>query len=302
MAKRKSDALITDDEIASTSSKPSKSTLIENLNALDQAALKTRFFADASKTKHPHDDMIWTTQLYFPYNVPNLRECHKLIETTSKHDYAPSSFGWHPKRKWNEMNEREMRYLVVEGTSPGALPLPRFGGFLSFMFTHDSTPAVPVVYIYEIHLTKSARGKGLGGFLMRTVENVAKEAGLDKVMLTCFLSNENALSFYRKHGFEADACSPGDRETRNKIVKTDYVIMSKDVSGKEGRSRKTPVEVKQEVLEEGDTLANANGVREGSQAIGSQSSVSILSKPARCRPHEVDSYQRKLHELEAREE
>lgn len=68
---------------------------------------------------------------------------------------------------------------------------------------------------------------------MRAAEGIAREAGVDKVMLTCFVSNENAWAFYRKLGYEVDVCSPGDRTTRNKVVKVDYVIMSKDVS--EGR-------------------------------------------------------------------
>jgi ribosomal protein S18 acetylase RimI-like enzyme len=53
---------------------------------------------------------------------------------------------------------------------------------------------------------------------------------ITKVMLTCFLSNQRALDFYRKMGFEKDSISPGTRKLRSgKTFTPDYVIMSKAV-------------------------------------------------------------------------
>ena len=66
---------------------------------------------------------------------------------------------------------------------------------------------------------------------MDVAEDIAQKALIEKVMLTCFLSNGKAHSFYEKRGYVADACSPEDRVTRNKVVKPDYVIMSKGVPG-----------------------------------------------------------------------
>jgi RimJ/RimL family protein N-acetyltransferase len=58
-----------------------------------------------------------------------------------------------------------------------------------------------------------------------------------KVMLTCFLSNQRALDFYRKLGFEKDAISPEARELRGgKTFTPDYVIMSKTVRSGVGNS------------------------------------------------------------------
>lgn len=49
-------------------------------------------------------------------------------------------------------------------------------------------------------------------------------------MLTCFLSNERGLEFYRKLGFEKDAISPEVRKLRfGKEIEPDYVILSKKV-------------------------------------------------------------------------
>jgi hypothetical protein len=66
---------------------------------------------------------------------------------------------------------------------------------------------------------------------MDVAEKIAENVAVEKVMLTCFLSNEHAHRFYKKRGYVADVCSPEDRRTRNKVVKPDYVIMSKDVPG-----------------------------------------------------------------------
>ncbi|KAI7087006.1 hypothetical protein KC356_g4562 [Hortaea werneckii] len=153
--------------------------------------------------------------------------CFSLIETTSIQDYKNSSFGWYPKRKKKEMKEEGMRYVLIEKDDPDE-PLH---GFLSFLPTHDSSPSVPVLYIYEIHLREVARGKGNGEILMQTASEVAKKLGVEKVMLTCFLSNKKALRFYRKCGFKVDACSPEERCTRKTVLKPDYVILSRRVNG-----------------------------------------------------------------------
>lgn len=160
-----------------------------------------------------------------------------LVKTTSRQDYEASSWGWHPKRKRKEMLEPEMKYLFVRkaGTEP-TIERRKEGdvdasieGFVSFMVTRDSSPVVPVIYIYEIHLAESLRGIRLGQHMMALVEGIAKKVGVSKVMLTCFLCNEKAHGFYKSLGYAKDVSSPEDRKTRNKVVKVDYEVMSKDV-------------------------------------------------------------------------
>ena len=170
-----------------------------------------------------------------------LNSCFQLIESTSRPDYEASpSWGWHPKRKRREMKEDEMRYLLVrsiDSTQGSGISADEPSlGFLSFMLTHDSTPSVPVLYVYEIHLSQALRKLGLGAHLMHLAESIAENIAMQKVMLTCFLSNKGAHDFYRKRGYVADSCSPEDRTTRNKVIKPDYVIMSKEVLGSSSRS------------------------------------------------------------------
>ncbi len=52
---------------------------------------------------------------------------------------------------------------------------------------------------------------------------------ITKVMLTCFLSNTKALGFYHKRGFATDDISPTPRRLRGKVIRPDYVILSKTV-------------------------------------------------------------------------
>lgn len=73
-----------------------------------------------------------------------------------------------------------------------------------------------------------AQGKGLGRYLVGIMEQVGAKAGLEKAMLTVFVSNKGALGFYEKLGYTEDEYSPEPRKLRNGTVKMpDYVILSK---------------------------------------------------------------------------
>lgn len=221
---------------------------VEKVNSLDVESLKAQYVDDQLLHYQPKGEDspdFNLTLVASDHLTPGEHNASfSLVETTSRHDYERSAFGWHPRRKRREMLEPEMRYLFVrrQDAQPSIEKYEELdidsniAGFLSFMITHDSSPSMPVLYIYEIHLAESLRGLGLGAHLMHAVESIAKNIGVAKVMLTCFLSNKNALGFYESHGYGKDVCSPEDRKTRNKVVKVDYVIMSKLVEGGEGKS------------------------------------------------------------------
>jgi ribosomal protein S18 acetylase RimI-like enzyme len=156
----------------------------------------------------------------------DLEACFKLIEATSGDDYRASSMGWKPKKKKEEMKDKEMQYLLVkEGDSAAGNLL----GFISFMFTMDDPPfqSNEVVYIYEVHLDDSLRGRGLGSRLIRFVEVACRRCGFLKAMLTVFKSNAAARGLYEKLGYSKDQCSPEDRVVRGRKIEADYLIMSK---------------------------------------------------------------------------
>ncbi|KAF2013606.1 hypothetical protein BU24DRAFT_424605 [Aaosphaeria arxii CBS 175.79] len=116
---------------------------------------------------------------------------------------------------------------AVTATPPSPSPVV---GFLSFVFEKDDPPNdhVDVVYIYEIHLSASLRGAGLGAHLLTVVEDICYKQKFSKVMLTVFTRNKAASAFYRKCGYYIDEdSSPRSREVRGRKIPPDYRIRSK---------------------------------------------------------------------------
>jgi ribosomal protein S18 acetylase RimI-like enzyme len=220
-----------------------KDKLVEEINALSIHEFRSQYVdEDALEYHSDRTDTISTFNISLvaaDWLAPGeYNAAFNLIEETSRADYESSKFGWHPRRKRKEMLEPEMKYLLVrrKGTESEIERRKDCGdldtsilGFLSFMVDYDSSPPVPVLYIYEIHLAESLRGLGLGNHMMHIADLLAQNMGLAKVMLTCFLCNKKAYHFYTDHGFLKDACSPEDRKTRNKVVAVDYAILSKDL-------------------------------------------------------------------------
>ncbi|KAK1067012.1 hypothetical protein LTR74_006726 [Friedmanniomyces endolithicus] len=203
--------------------------VVERTNALSIEAFRERYIPEDQLIHRPQtpgetheqgmplDRAMSATNIHMAFGSAQglkpdeLSQCFALVEQTSKQDYETSSWG-----------------LASETQAPSSIG-DCVEGFLSFMITHDSHPPVPVLYIYEIHLVESLRRVGLGAHLMQLAEEIARRGGLRKVMLTCFLSNVKARRFYEKRGFTRDICSPDDRQTRERVVQIDYVIMSKAV-------------------------------------------------------------------------
>jgi ribosomal protein S18 acetylase RimI-like enzyme len=194
-------------------------------------------------------------------SAPDLEACLDLIEQTSSEDYAAAaSDGWSRTKKRKEMKLLDMKYLILRdvpktgsessGTDAVAekqsevtdekdpseksdepVPASNAGspsvlGFLSFMITYED--GKEVVYCYEIHLSPTARGRGVGRMLMDRMEGIGRAVGLDKAMLTVFKSNEVARRFYERLGYGVDEFSPRPRMLRNGTIKEyGYLILSK---------------------------------------------------------------------------
>ncbi|KAJ7786396.1 hypothetical protein B0H16DRAFT_1490291 [Mycena metata] len=67
----------------------------------------------------------------------------------------------------------------------------------------------------------SAQRHGLGRTLMNHLAKIGKDFKLDKIMLTVFKANTQALRFYKNFGFKPDETSPEDADEE------DYKILSK---------------------------------------------------------------------------
>ncbi|KAI9496243.1 hypothetical protein BDB00DRAFT_758716 [Zychaea mexicana] len=126
------------------------------------------------------------------------------------------------------MRAPEMRYLVARAASnPSELK-----GFLSFQMLHEETMDDDVMaqaaYCFEVQLVFSARGRGLGEFLMRLLERIGSYWHMDKVMLTVFKANKGAFRLYtEKLGFTLDEISPGACLSALRARRFDYEILSK---------------------------------------------------------------------------
>lgn len=178
---------------------------------------------------HARDELDYILDIYTADSIPqsDFDACFKLVELTSSNAYTGSSFGWSPSKKIKEMRLPDMRYMILRrgpraaSDDGNAKPL----GFLSFMVTYED--GKEVIYCYEIHLAPEAQGQGLGEQLMRRLAKIGGRIGLEKVMLTVFKSNKQAVRFYDKLGFVEDEFSPRPRRLRNGTVKEpDYRIMS----------------------------------------------------------------------------
>lgn len=58
------------------------------------------------------------------------------------------------------------------------------------------------VYVMDIMVTEQARGIGVGKKLMTAMTGFAAQRNISRVSLMVLSKNENAVSFYRKLGFE----------------------------------------------------------------------------------------------------
>lgn len=157
-----------------------------------------------------------------------LENCLALVDETSSDDYRNSEIKWSLSKKRKEMLLPDMKYIILvqENTEQKLETEKNVIGFISFMVTYED--GYEVVYIYEIHFYPAWRGKGIGKSLMRCVEYIAHEVGVEKIMLTVFISNNQAVKWYLNLGYNKDEFSPSPKRLRNGTVKEPaYVILSK---------------------------------------------------------------------------
>lgn len=85
------------------------SSTSDNVNTPTKTPLDTTYNISLKRApfeQGPHDPQQEITKA-------ELSTCFNIIERTSRKDYEASAWGWHPKRKRNEMREVDMRYLLV---------------------------------------------------------------------------------------------------------------------------------------------------------------------------------------------
>jgi ribosomal protein S18 acetylase RimI-like enzyme len=139
-----------------------------------------------------------------------------LTRNNMKHLYdAAKDWAWNDTRKRGEFRDDRMRFLLlrrkaekkninVEMNESG---ISNVVGFAAFRFSCEMS--VPHVYVHEIQLLDSCRGKGYGKLLMQTIEEIGIAVEMQLVLLTCLNNNRNAVDFYTSLGYSVDEASPG---------------------------------------------------------------------------------------------
>ena len=76
------------------------------------------------------------------------------------------------------------------------------GRIIGFVFVYFSPAILKSGWINEIFVTEAFRRNGIGSKLMEKGIEWLKQKGAKKVELTAYKTNQEALSFYKKHHFE----------------------------------------------------------------------------------------------------
>lgn len=124
-----------------------------------------------------------------PFSIP----LYTLVRKNMKGMYEGSGMGWNRVDKLEEMEDPDLEYHVARNPNGELL------GFISFMHTVEE--GQKVVYLYELQVVKGSQGKGLGKGLMEVVL-AESESCQRNIMLTVFLMNQRAVTFYKKYGFQ----------------------------------------------------------------------------------------------------
>jgi N-alpha-acetyltransferase 40 len=179
-------------------------------------------------------ELVFATPAVMSY--ADLEACLGLIEESSAQHYRMGDVGWHPAHKREELRLLDLKYLLVKGKVDAQVTEKRESdveGFMSFMITYED--GIEVVYCYEIHLSEGLRGTGLGGHFMRVLEDIGRNVGVKKSMLTVFKSNKKAVGFYYKLGYILDEFSPQPTVLRSgKVKEPSYLLLSKPLKHEEG--------------------------------------------------------------------
>lgn len=112
------------------------------------------------------------------------------------------------KENAKKYSDAELESILRDPTTPvfAALDGDKFLGYAFCVFRqyldHSIMTDVKSLYIDDLCVDESARGKGVGRALYEYVLTFAKENGCYNVTLNVWACNENARRFYEKLGFK----------------------------------------------------------------------------------------------------
>ncbi|KAG9327593.1 hypothetical protein KVV02_003838 [Mortierella alpina] len=195
-------------------------------NKLTSAQLNQLLGPDKSYTPDRHPDCVLSTVAFHIDDLsPTLRSfTMDLVESNMKALYMSSKDGWCREDKEDEMQDITSRYLV---TFHGEKPV----GMVHFQFVEEETMTdrdAEVAYCFEIQVVPEYQRRGIGAHLISLLEAIGRATQMEKVMLTVFKANKNAIKFYTDQlHYAYDEISPCVCLTRGRASRFDYEILSK---------------------------------------------------------------------------
>jgi GNAT superfamily N-acetyltransferase len=213
------------------------------LDTLFQSAKKQTQDANTDTAVKSFDVRYLTTD---ELDMADREQIFALFESNMKAHYM-AAWGWNPVEKRDEIFHPMARFLLIHQHEDAAqlttqaieresssvfdvhaatagtvatleaatvehqIPHRRtIVGYTVFRFEwdDDEEPEHPVLYCYELQVSKTVQGHGVGRQIMSLLVQIADKLKLWKVLLTCFTVNTHALKFYRNIGFDTDVNSP----------------------------------------------------------------------------------------------
>jgi ribosomal-protein-alanine N-acetyltransferase len=100
-------------------------------------------------------------------------------------------------------SREEMRYFLGLSSARTlvAMEAGQIQGFIIADRSRQRRASRSMGRIITIDVLATARSSGLGSLLLAAAEKDLKEAGCDHVVLEVAVDNQNALRFYKKHGY-----------------------------------------------------------------------------------------------------
>ena len=91
-------------------------------------------------------------------------------------------------------------FLALVDETPGAATI----GFTQLYHTFCSTAAAPILVLYDLFVAPGGRRHGAGRALMEAAHQYAREAGVQRVVLSTAHDNLKAQALYESLGYQLD--------------------------------------------------------------------------------------------------
>lgn len=108
---------------------------------------------------------------------------------------------------------------TLENGQTICLAAEKAGSLLGYLFAYAAADEADIA---RVAVVKEARKQGVGNGLMKKLEQIAKERGIQRLLLDVRRSNNTARIFYTKQGFIEDGVRPGFYENPEE----DAILMS----------------------------------------------------------------------------